>query len=62
MKTSELEKALNDFVNNEDIDEGNENLRKAVTTLTELRWMLATASQNHEDDYDDILECLISLN
>ena len=56
-----IEKALQSFIDNEDIDEGNENLRNSITTLKELRYALAVASQNHPAEYDDILDTLISL-
>lgn len=57
----ELEKALQSFIDNEDVDEGNENLRNSVTTLKELRFVLAVASQKFPNEYDDILDTLISL-
>ena len=57
-----IEQALKDFVNNEDIDEGNDNLRKSITNLAELRFALAIARQDHSEEYDEILDILISLN
>jgi len=56
-----LDNLLNKFINNEDIDEGNDNLRAGVKTLEELRYILAVASQEHADKYDDVLDALISL-
>ncbi len=57
-----IEQALNDFVNTEDIHEGNDNLRKRIQTLSELRFALAVARQDHSEEYDEILDILISLN
>lgn len=56
-----IEDAVLDFVNNEDIDEGNKNLRKVIRTLAELRFAIAIARQKHSDNVDDIIECLIDL-
>ena len=57
-----IELALKEFSLNEDLDNGEENLRKAITSLAELRFALAVASQEYPDEYNDILETLISLN
>ena len=57
----QLEKALADFINNEDIDEGNENLRKAVRTLDELRYVVAVARQKYPDEVSEVIDCLVSL-
>ena len=56
-----IEAAVLAFVNNEDIDEGNENLRKEVRTLQELRFAVAYARQAHPDELDDVIECLTDL-
>ena len=58
-----IEQAVDDFINNEDLDQGNEHLRHAVTTIKELRYAIAYALQNCEDhDYEDVKDCLISVN
>ena len=56
-----IEEALELFINNEDVDEGNEQLRKRITSLKELRYALAVASQKYSEDYDEILDALIAL-
>ena len=60
MKT--IEEELQSFIDNEDIDKGNENLRARITSLKELRYALAIASQKYPQEYDDILDALISLD
>ena len=57
-----IELALKAFLDCEDVDEGNEKLRKEITTLRELRFTLAVARQEYPDDYHEILETLISLD
>ena len=56
-----VEKALEDFMNNEDVDQGEEDLRNSITTLDELRFIIARASQLYPEEVEDIKECLISL-
>lgn len=61
MNEMRLQELLEAFINNEDIDEGNDQLRAGIKTLEELRFTLAVASQKYSDEYNDILDALISL-
>lgn len=61
IKMKKVEKVLEDFMNNEDVDKGEEDLRNSITTLDELRFIIARASQLCPDEVEDIKECLISL-
>ena len=45
-----IEEALKSFINNEDVDEGNEQLRARIKSLKELRYALAVASTDHSED------------
>ncbi len=56
-----IEQAIRDFIDNEDIDQGNKDLRNAITTLNELRFAVAMAEQDYPDDAKEVIECLISL-
>ena len=56
-----IEQAVLDFVNNEDLDQGEKNLRISVTTLSELRFAVAEARQKYPDEVEELIECLISL-
>lgn len=59
--TKRIETALKAFIDNEDIDEGNKNLRGSINNLNELRSALAIATYKYPYEYDDILDTLISL-
>jgi len=56
-----IEKAVEAYMNTEDLDEGNALIRKAVTNLSELRFAIAVARQlpNMEEETEDMIEALI---
>ena len=61
-KAEEIDQAMEDFLSNEDTDEGNKNLRSVVDTLDKLRYANASAIQKFERaDVQEIIEAIISL-
>jgi hypothetical protein len=56
-----MEKLLKSFMDNEDIDEANDGLRDGVKTLQDLRYILAVVSQEYAEEYNDVLDVLISV-
>ncbi len=56
-----IEQAVRNFVDNEDIEQGDIDLRNAITTLDELRFAVAMAEKDYPDHAKEVIECLISL-
>lgn len=57
-----LDLALEAFANNEKIAAGERDLREAVHSLEELRYILSKAQTDYPDEYEDAITCLISIS
>ena len=56
-----LEKLLASYFSEPDLDKAEKDLRAGVTSLKELRFIMAVVKQQYYDEYDNVLDSLISL-
>lgn len=55
-------KIVNDYLENEDLDEGREKLRESIKTIGELRFAVAITRQQFPDELEELIEDLTDLN